>query len=358
MANDGTLTCTQLQEIEVNLNDRWTDNAYAAERGSVKTGTIEAFLREQTAIFPEVENKTNKNNTVSVEWLEDCPVAVKACDVTCDVVAGVEFGDNCFTIDCNSCAQAVTISIDEAKLSNSSLSFDEVVGRAIYQADKAIAQQLNIAAENAMDAVTQVNLNLNTWGGAVTPSAAVGGDTSMSPSIWVDPTNYLVSTAAINNYTDPYYISGQISLKYALNATNGGEQTQSAANALINGGSVNVNGMRTYFDVPVLDTTLGAEKLFMLNRGEFAYINCYHYPDVANMRQIADGKFVYRLRSAILSAYAGRDIFHDVVYTTACVSEGNVLRKYHSWEILNRYALVQSPADCEAHNRVLSFTCV
>lgn len=360
MANDGNLTCFDLLLIEQTLNQTWTeDNSFSATRNVVKDDTIQALIQNTTANFEVLRNETTKEFPgVKVEWIEDCPIVTQACDVDCAApTAGVEIGANCENVAIDQCVMAREISISDNNLRTTSVAFEEVVARGMYRVDQAIAESLNVTAINLIDAAVDENLNPDTLGGLVVPAAVAGNCTTMDPSIWANPVQYFATTAELNSFTTPYFLSGGQSSFF---------QTVSNANLKAGTGPV-VSGLTSwnnwpvYFDIRALDQTLTPDiKTFMINRGEFAVLNAYAYPllSEAEFRPGKGGEYIaYRMRSPILSEFFNGDWYHDVVYTRACEATSNILETLHTWEILTRFKIAQSPDDCEGNNRVLCFTC-
>lgn len=358
MANDGSLSCGLLREVEVELQSRWTNNTYADTRGIVKDGTVQALFENQTAYFEELSDNTNKNQPkVKLYWLEDCPIDVQACNVSCDAPAGgVEFGDNCMDVEVTQCIEAETIMIDEHKLADSKYDASELVARGVARAEQAIVEELNRRTIGILDGAVQANLNTDDFGGLVTPAAAAGDCSVLDGAIWTDPYNYFTMTETLNNYTSPYFVGGSLYSKFAIEAAR--------ANGNFSGeGLTTVNGYPFYFDLRAMDQELSVlagaptKKLFMLNRGEFAFVNAYTYPEVGNRMEFDHNNFGYRLQSPILSSYLGRAVYFDVDYWVKCQVTNGIKRKVHCWQIRLRYDIVQSPADCDGNNRVLCFTC-
>lgn len=359
MANDGDLTCFDLLVIEGRLATIWPDNTFDAARRVVKDDSVQALIRKMTADFEMISTQTSKKTPgMKVNWIEDCPVAVKTCAVDCNAPSdGIEFGANCVTIDIDQCTQAVNLSIDDSDLWTTETTFEELVPKAMFRADQTIAEKLNVDSINAVDAAATAatNQNPDVSGGQIVPGIAAC--TTMTAAIWADPLQYLSTTMELNNYTNAYFLSGGGSSFFQ---TVSRDQKELGLGPVLSGLTV-WNQIDTFFDIRQLDTTLTPDKkLFMINTGEFAVLNAYRYPtlDEAKFEPGRGGSFIkYRSRSPILSQFYKRDWYHDVVYTIKCKALDNTLFKFHTWEILTRYKIAQAPGDCDGNGRVLCFEC-
>ncbi len=360
MANDGVLTCKDLLLIERTLNNTWgTDTAFSAARGVVKDDTLQCVIRNMTADFEVISDQTDKQFPgVKVSWLEDCRFTTKTCDTSCSAPAsGVKIGAKCENVDITQCEQVQNFEIDEVDLYTTTVNFEEIVSRGMYQADRAIAEALNVVMLTDLDAAAGVNQNPDTVGGTVTP-ATIGNCTTMPPSLWANPIQYLSTTLELNNFTDPYILMGSQNSLFDTISQN----RMSLGQPALTSGMTTWSGWDVCIDIRQFDTTISGNKVFFVNKGEFAVLNAYCYNPIAEskFRPGKGGEYTtFRMRSPILSEFYRRDWFHDVIYTVTCsnTGAGGCLKTTHNWEILTRYEIAQSPDDCDGFNRVLCFTC-
>jgi hypothetical protein len=111
-----------------------------------------------------------------------------------------------------------------------------------------------------------------------------------------------------------------------------------------------LEAIRTYNDLFNMNTVVGANKMFMIDKGAIAFASKVRYSKTPEEISNGANMIRYSIPSKNLPG-----VSFDVIYKTAC-SDSDII---HSWKLIARFGTFNNPtSSCDNTNTgVLSFSC-
>ena len=121
----GDFTCAGLVNVQIRAEEMWQDAAFQNEY-KAQAVAAQAVLTEQTARVEPTEN-SEKDNVVTVYWVDDCSDTVTDCTDDC-TFDGTEAGSSCKDYEITLCREDI-LKIKEKIFRTSNLTFEETLAR-------------------------------------------------------------------------------------------------------------------------------------------------------------------------------------------------------------------------------------
>lgn len=332
----GSFTCADLVKVTVKMSEIWADSAVEKQyKGNV--GAALALIQEQNVTFPELKDP-EKENTVRVEWVDDCNNAVGDLVNEC-VINGLESEGTCKDYELT-IFKDIDYVINDRKFRTTNTNFEEVLARGWMNKIKALDEIVAQTIVAKIDSFAGAN-QFTTGIGDV-----VGNDTFIEAGFWTSAVMaYFAQVAILNESNDVYLLDGAnlfqqnwLAQFTKLNADQASDQPM-------------LQTIRTHFDLFNIDSILAPDKkTFMIDRSAVAMCSKVFYSSTPE--QILNGADVIRF-SIPSNALPG--VSYDVIYQTQC-SGSAILHKY---KFIARFDVFLNPTSaCNPTNTgVLSFTC-
>jgi len=332
---DGNIACADYTSIQVMADDVWADNA-SNKQYIARCEAAKAILQEQTAEFIELKDP-NKDRTVKIQWIDNCAAVAEDYVADCDHV-GPKGEVTCEEYKIEEAKQSVYC-IEEDKFRGSTVDMQMMVAKGWLTAMKKLDEEIAKSVIAKIDSFVGVN----EFTGA--PGQVAGTDTFIPAGNWgPEIFAYFAEAAIMNSSNDVFLLDGNNLFRQKwlaqYNQLNANEKSDIAM----------LETIRTYHDLFNMAAVVGANKLFMIDRGAVALATKNRYSTTP--REILTG--ADRVRFAVPSKNLP-GVMYDVIYTTKCVAEDIV----HTWKFVARFDTFLNPTSaCNPTNTgVLSFTC-
>lgn len=336
----GDFSCAELLEIKARASAIFADDVQSVEYKANVNSAL-AVLQNQTAQLGDLQNPA-KDRTVKVYWVDDCDSSDPD-DCTSDcTVDGDPIGTNCQEYTLDTCFEK-TLSITEKVFRTSNLEREEVVA-------KQLLKKLKLMDEywaKKVIAFLNTNSGVNAYAGPYTYAAGV--TTIPAPAWNPDLFGYLALALAKNKLNAGVMLSGinlwQSYWKMDMELTK--------PDGTSNANKLNSLG-KPYFDIHLLDSTVGANTTFLFNGNSVALITKAYYSGTP--RELKANN-VWQQRYTIASPSLP-GVTYDVIYTVDCVAGDGSGDVQHSWKIVSTGGIFLNPLGCdEGRTGILQMQC-
>jgi hypothetical protein len=334
-------TCATLVKVQLLMDNVWSDNAKQKDY-IANVEAIRAVRENQTVRIEDVLNPM-KDRTVTLYWPEFCGATTTSCADDC-TPGGSKPGTQCQDYTLGMCRE-VNFSVDHKTYRTIAPTMEEAIAVSFLANMQALDEWIAVQAVNKMHSGKGVN---GYTGGKGTVS---GFETEISPAYWnANLMTYLQLVAKYNKFSMPYLVSGtNLFEAYALAQAN-------AANADGKGAKTMFDSFRMYFDIFNVDSTLGEQATFMLNKNALAFHSKTYWDWSATDGRAmqfggvgSEAGMRYKIESKNLPG-----VFYDVIYKIAC--SGNEVT--HNWKIQFNGDIFRNPVGCNPNNtNILEFIC-
>ncbi|MCA9497106.1 MAG: hypothetical protein KC589_09245 [Nanoarchaeota archaeon] len=333
---EGVFDCADLVEIQVKADMIWSDNASNKEYVS-RSEALQVLLAEQTADLTVLED-SDKDRDVKIMWVDYCASTVEDCAGDECTVDGNEPEATCKTYALDQCIET-SFKVSENRFRTSNLSREEVVAKAMLKAQKDLEEEIARRMIASVDTFVGENESTNQ------PGVVAGTDTYIDGSYWTaDIFGYLSEAGVLNKFTDPFILDGNNLYRQAWMSKYQGLNANEGSKPALFG------SIRTYHDLFNMNQVLGANKMFMIDKGAIAFASKVRY----SATPVTYGNGANLTRYSIPSKNVAGLSF-DVVYKTSCSGDDIT----HHWKLIARFGTFLNPnSACNSTNTgVLSFTC-
>lgn len=330
----GVFTPANLLAVKAKATELWNDSQLQPDYVA-NVGALQAIKQEQTAILTPLQ-EAEKDNTLIIDWLQDCDETIEE-DPADDCVVGGEEGEagnKTYALNINFRSG---FTIDEKKFRTIRYSKEEMVAKHMLRKMKAMDEFLTRKAIAVIEANLGVNQHTLSSQGTI-----VGTDTYIPPSQWDgNLMGYFSQAAIMNRMPNPYLLSGgnlyQATWQAEMNNLNADQKDQKAK----------MSAIRKYHDLWNIDQVNSPERVtYMINRGALAVANKVYF-GTSPVEYKDDTRYSMASKNLPWLAY-------DVVYKNACV--GNTIK--HHWSFYVKAGIFTNPTGCDAERTgMLRFLC-
>lgn len=332
----GDFTCAELVSVQAKADEIWADNSsnavYMAEADAAK-----AIISEQSAEIDVNHTDPMKDKKVKISWIEQCDMTPVICGDECAFPNTNEAQANCVEHEIDQCFE-VSFTVDDNTFRTSVHSKEEVLAKQFLQADKALSEQISAALVAAVDSFKGTNAVSGGIG------EVVGTNTFIAPSLWTPSVvAYLIRAGKENHMNNFYQLNGSNLFESSV-LTNMSSATEAA------GQNAMLNSWRQYWDLFNVDSTIGAQVSYLINRGSMAFASKARYD--ATPVTIGNGANQTRFKIASQNL---EGVEMDVRYQTRCSGDSI----HHDYVVSVRYGIFQSPINsCDTGKTgILRFEC-
>lgn len=323
----GDFSASALLKIKAKAEQMWKDSRYEAEF-SPNAEAAKAVLANQTARFPEMENR-NKDRTAVVTFINSCGVVAQDCTSNCDLTeAELESGSKEYAIDL---CKRTGFSVDAEKSRTNEYEVEEIAARGTASAIKALDEWLAQQVIIKMKAFSGVN---------VAPSPFTYDNVDRSTDVPASAYNIklipnLLQQATLNKMGNPYFVdNGSLYLEY-MNAQLDGDNLDGKGDAN------RMRALKMYFDQFNFPATGVAEDTFMISPGAIAMMVKPRHSDTP---ELIGGK-VQQTRYTV-NSIALPGVKYDVYYELACKVVNGKDHLFHTWRFVANAGIWLNPEGC------------
>lgn len=323
----GDFSKSELLKIKLKAEAMWKDSRYEAEFKPTADAAV-AVLANQTASFPELENR-NKDRTVVVNWINACGIVAEDCEENCNITGNeLESGNKEYAVDL--CKKA-DFSVDAEKSRTNIYEVEEIAARGQAMAIKALDEWWARQAIAKMKSFAGVN---------VAPAPFTYDNVDKSTD--VPAANYnvklianLLQQAMLNKMGNPYFVdNGSLYLEW-LNAQ------LDAGNLDGRGDQNRIAQLKMYFDQFNFAAAGVAEDTFMISPGAIAMQTKNRNPDAMTL---VGGK-IQQMRYTVPSI-ALPGVKYDAYYNLECKVVNGKSHDFHSWRFETNGGIWLNPEGC------------
>lgn len=334
-------TCATLVKVQLLMDNVWADNAKQKDY-IANVEAIRAIRENSNVRIEDVLNPT-KDKTVTLYWPEFCGATTTDCGDEC-TPGGSKPGTTCQDYALTMCRE-VNFSIDTNTYRTIATTMEEAIAVTFMSNMQALDEWIAVQTVNKMHSSKGVNAYTGGKGNVS------GFETTIAPAYWnANLMSYFNLVARQNKFSNPYIVSGtNLFEAYDLAQAN-------AANSDGKGAKTLFDRYRMYFDTFNVDSTLGEQATFMLNRNALAFHSKTRYnwspTDGRAMQWGGVGSSTgmrYQIESKNLPG-----VFYDVIYKITC--NGDEIT--HDWKVKFRGDIFRNPVGCNPNNtNILEFIC-
>lgn len=323
----GDFSPSALLAVRLKAEQIWSDGAYASMYQPQAEAAV-AVLQNQTARIAPLQ-LSNTDNTVGIQWLKACDVAVADCVTNCDLTEP-ELESTIKTYALDTCKK-VGFSIDREKLRTNAFTREEEAARGTaaaikaldeFWAQKVLAQAQAFAGINVDPAPFTFNA-----GTLQTDVPAANYNQSLVP--------FLIRMGIKNRMTNPYFIDGGSLYVDFLN-------TQfNAANLDGKGDRARVQAIRMFFDLFNFGASGVTAETFMIDASAMALMTRNRHEDAPVVIGGQVNQTLYTIPSIALPG-----IKYDVYYTVKCVTVSGKAHFMDTWRFETQGLVALNPESC------------
>jgi len=322
----GDFSSSALVRIKLKAEEMWADSRLAADKKANAAAAV-AVKQNSTARMTQLTDP-GKENSVRVNFLNPCAVAVQDCTSDCDINGPeIESGGKDYDLDL---CKEVPFSVNAEKTRTNTYSVEEEAAEAMAFAIKALdewwAQQVLVK----LKAFSGINVS------AAPYTYAAGTTTIPNASYNLSVVAEIMNDALLNKMgTNTYYI-------------NNGDLWVAWTNALLNSGNLDGKGdaerlkqLRMYFDQWNFGPAGITESIFAVSPSAIAFATKNRHADTPVKVEGTVQQTRYTVPSSVIPG-----VKYDAFYGLKCITVNGQENLVHSWKLKTRGGIFLNPEGC------------
>lgn len=322
----GDFSSSVLLQIKLKAEQMWTDSRLAADKKANAAAAV-AVKQNSTARMIELSDP-GKENTVRVNFLNPCAVAVQDCTTDCDISGPeIESGGKDYALDL---CKEVPFSVNAEKTRTNTYTVEEEAAEAMAFAIKALdewwAQQVLVK----LKAFSGINVSPLPY------TYAAGTTTIPNASYDLSAIAEIMNDALLNKMgSNTYYI-------------NNGDLWTAWTNVLLNSGNAEGKGdaerikqLRMYFDQWNFGPAGVTESIFAVSPSAIAFTTKNRHSDQPQKVEGTVQQIRYTVPSSVIPG-----VKYDAFYGLKCVTTNGIENLVHSWKLKTRGGIFLNPEGC------------
>lgn len=324
-----SLTASKILKIRLKAETMWTDSRLAAEY-TPYSDTAKAVLRNQTARFSELTKK-DKDETVTVTWVDPCGREVEDCESSCDI-SGPEPSTASQDYALDIC-KSTSFSINEEVLRTNDYTAIELIAGETALAIKALDEYWSRQLLVKLKAFAGINLYPNgfTYANGTTTIPAA----QYNPMLYA----YLVKAGILNKMPNTYMIDNGNLFIPMLDARLDGGNADGAGGALR---AAEIAGKLTYdmWNFPAAGIT---EDTFLISPGAVAFKTKTRFDAEPVYLDGKVNQWRYTVNSVSLPG-----VQYDVISQLTCLPNATTNQEeiVQNFKFITRGGIFQNPKGC------------
>jgi hypothetical protein len=322
----GDFSSSVLLQIKLKAEQMWADGRLSADKKANAAAAV-AVKENSTARMTQLSDP-GKENTVRVNFLNPCAVAVQDCTTDCDISGPeIESGGKDYALDL---CKEVPFSVNAEKTRTNTYTVEEEAAEAMAFAIKALdewwAQQVLVK----LKAFSGINVSPLPY------TYAAGTTTIPNASYNLSIIAEIMNDALLNKMgSNTYYI-------------NNGDLWVAYTNALLNSGNAEGKGdaerikqLRMYFDQWNFGPAGVTESIFAVSPSAIAFTTKNRHSDQPVKVEGTVQQTRYTVPSSVIPG-----VKYDAFYSLKCITTNGVENLVHSWKLKTRGGIFLNPEGC------------
>lgn len=323
----GDFSSSQLLQVKLKAEQMWADSALSASFQAHAEALV-AIKQNQTASvrFPALSDP-DKDNTVLVNFINPCAVAVQDCSADC-VIDGpeVETGGKAYQL---TLCKEVPFSVDRFKFRTNTYNREETVAKALMMAVNKLDEWWAQQALVKLKAFAGINVAPSPWTWAAGTTSVPSADYNLQMIA------HLINQASLNRISNPYFIdNGGLYVPWLNAKLEGG-------NSDGKGDAARTAAIRMYFDQWNFGPAGLTEDTFMISPDALAFATQVRNPDTPETVGGNVNTTYYTVESNNIPG-----LKYDAFYQVVCKTVNGESHIVDSWKLKTRGDILLNPEGC------------